>query len=45
VIEATFGHAVGDVVTLETSDGRRVSWAYATDPEGNIIELQSWSAA
>ena len=23
--------------------GRRVTWCYVTDPEGNVIELQSWS--
>jgi catechol 2,3-dioxygenase-like lactoylglutathione lyase family enzyme len=37
------GRAVGAVVTLQTADGRYVTWAYVTDPEGNIIELQSWS--
>jgi predicted enzyme related to lactoylglutathione lyase len=37
------GGSVGDVVTLTTSDGRRVTWTYVTDPEGNIIELQSWA--
>jgi predicted enzyme related to lactoylglutathione lyase len=37
------GGAVGDVVTLITADGRRVTWCYVTDPEGNIVELQSWS--
>ena len=37
------GHAVGDVVALETATGARVTWCYVTDPEGNIIELQSWS--
>ena len=37
------GSAVGSVVTLQTADGRRVTWAYVRDPEGNIIELQSWS--
>lgn len=37
------GRAVGDVVTLTTADGRHVTWCYVTDPEGNIIELQSWS--
>jgi catechol 2,3-dioxygenase-like lactoylglutathione lyase family enzyme len=36
------GRAVGDVVTLTTADGRQVTWCYLTDPEGNIIELQSW---
>lgn len=38
------GRAVGEVVTLTTSDGRRVTWGYVTDPEGNIIELQAWAA-
>jgi len=37
------GAAVGAVVTLQTADGRYVTWAYVTDPEGNIVELQSWS--
>lgn len=36
------GSAIGDVVTLTTATGRRVTWCYVTDPEGNIIELQSW---
>ncbi|MEX0631107.1 MAG: VOC family protein [Chloroflexota bacterium] len=38
------GGRVGDVVTLTTADGRRVTWCYVTDPEGNILELQAWSA-
>jgi predicted enzyme related to lactoylglutathione lyase len=37
------GKAKGDVVTLQTSDGAKVTWCYATDPEGNVVELQSWS--
>ena len=37
------GREVGEVVTLTTADGRQVTWCYLTDPEGNIIELQSWS--
>lgn len=37
------GDAVGDVVTLTTTDGRQVTWCYVTDPEGNALELQSWS--
>jgi predicted enzyme related to lactoylglutathione lyase len=40
---AAGGKPVGDVVTLTTKDGRRVTWCYVTDPEGNIIELQAWS--
>jgi hypothetical protein len=39
------GQAVGEVVTLAVADGRRVTWCYVTDPEGNIIELQAWSTA
>jgi predicted enzyme related to lactoylglutathione lyase len=37
------GSPVGDVVTLATATGSRVTWCYVTDPEGNVIELQSWS--
>jgi predicted enzyme related to lactoylglutathione lyase len=37
------GGVVGETVTLQTADGRRVTWIYVTDPEGNIVELQSWS--
>ncbi len=37
------GRAVGEVVTLTTSIGTKVTWCYVTDPEGNVIELQSWS--
>ncbi|HEX2756762.1 MAG TPA: VOC family protein [Candidatus Limnocylindrales bacterium] len=37
------GRAIGEVVTLRTADGRFVTWTYVTDPEGNIVELQSWS--
>jgi predicted enzyme related to lactoylglutathione lyase len=40
---AAGGGIVGEVVTLQTADGRFVKWAYVTDPEGNILELQSWS--
>lgn len=41
---AAGGGRVGAIVTTATSDGRRVTWCYATDPEGNIVELQAWSA-
>jgi predicted enzyme related to lactoylglutathione lyase len=40
---AAGGRAVGEVVTLQTADGRFVTWSYVTDSEGNIVELQSWS--
>ena len=39
------GGSIGEVVTLETADGRRVTWCYVSDPEGNIVELQSWTPA
>ena len=32
-------------ITTQTADGRRVTWVYATDPDGNLVELQAWSAA
>jgi predicted enzyme related to lactoylglutathione lyase len=37
------GSAVGDIVTLTTTTGSRVTWCYVRDPEGNVVELQSWS--
>ena len=39
------GAAVGEVVTLQTADGRRVTWCYVTDPEDNVVELQAWTEA
>lgn len=39
---AAGGRAVGEVVTLTTPAGGRVTWCYVTDPEGNGIELQKW---
>jgi predicted enzyme related to lactoylglutathione lyase len=41
-ILAAGGGVVGNVVTLTTATGSRVTWCYVTDPEGNILELQSW---
>jgi glyoxylase I family protein len=43
IVLAEGGRGVGSVVTLQTADRRRVTWTYVTDPEGNILELQSWS--
>ena len=39
---AAGGESVGEIVTLTTTTGARVTWCYVTDPEGNMIELQSW---
>jgi catechol 2,3-dioxygenase-like lactoylglutathione lyase family enzyme len=41
VVEAG-GTPLGETVTLRTSAGRLVTWCYVSDPEGNLIELQSW---
>jgi catechol 2,3-dioxygenase-like lactoylglutathione lyase family enzyme len=38
---AAGGRAVGDVVTLTNALGKQLTWVYVTDPEGNILELQS----
>jgi predicted enzyme related to lactoylglutathione lyase len=37
------GSVVGDIVTVAVSTSARVTWCYVRDPEGNIIELQSWA--
>ena len=37
------GGAVGEIVTLQIASGAKVTWCYVSDPEGNNIELQSWS--
>ncbi|HNP73386.1 MAG TPA: VOC family protein [Kouleothrix sp.] len=37
------GRPIGGIVTLEIAGGARVTVVYMADPEGNIIELQSWS--
>jgi catechol 2,3-dioxygenase-like lactoylglutathione lyase family enzyme len=41
-ILAAGGKALGEIVTLQTADGARVTFVYVTDPEGNILELQAW---
>jgi predicted enzyme related to lactoylglutathione lyase len=39
------GKKVGEIVTLQIAAGAKVTWCYVTDPEGNILELQSWTAS
>lgn len=41
---AAGGGAVGEVVAAPIGGAGQVTFAYVTDPEGNIIELQHWSA-
>ena len=42
-VVAAGGRAFGEVVTTAAGD-RAVTWVYAQDPEGNLVELQAWSA-
>lgn len=41
---AAGGGAVGEVVSLPVRGSGVVTFAYVTDPEGNMIEVQHWSA-
>ena len=43
VLEAG-GGSVGEIVTLTIASGAKVTWCYLSDPEGNLLEIQSWSA-
>ncbi|MBW2271229.1 MAG: VOC family protein [Deltaproteobacteria bacterium] len=38
------GSSVGDVVCMSPDPGHQVTWCYVADPEGNLLELQSWSS-
>jgi predicted enzyme related to lactoylglutathione lyase len=40
---AAGGHEFGKIVTMAIATGAKVTWVYMTDPEENLIELQSWS--
>ena len=40
---AAGGSAVGQIVLLEVPGAGTVTFAYVTDPEGNVVELQRWS--
>jgi len=37
------GRPVGEIVTLGIAGGAQVTVCYMTAPEGNVLELQSWS--
>ena len=36
------GHMVGERIEVDIPGAGRIVFAYVTDPEGNIIELQRW---
>ncbi|MFC1858804.1 VOC family protein [Thermodesulfobacteriota bacterium] len=40
---ATGGSVVGDHVTVEIPAAGIITFVYAADPEGNVIELQQWA--
>ena len=40
---AAGGRKVGSIVTVTPGEGIQITWAYVTDPEDNIIELQARS--
>jgi catechol 2,3-dioxygenase-like lactoylglutathione lyase family enzyme len=42
---AAGGAPVGELVTTVIASGDRITWCYVTDPEGNIVELQSVTRA
>ena len=39
---AAGGGVVGETVTVEIAGAGEITFAYLTDPEGNIIEVQAW---
>lgn len=39
------GGQIGELVTADYPGGVTACFVYATDPEGNILELQSWTRA
>jgi catechol 2,3-dioxygenase-like lactoylglutathione lyase family enzyme len=38
------GGVIGDTIRAEIAGVGSITFVYVTDPEGNIIELQRWSA-
>ena len=40
---AAGGHALGELVSAEIAGAGRITFVYAADPEGNLLELQHWS--
>jgi catechol 2,3-dioxygenase-like lactoylglutathione lyase family enzyme len=40
---AAGGSRYGEIITSTTATGDRVTWCYAADPDGNLVELQAWS--
>ena len=43
LVLAEGGGTLGEIVSLDITHAGHIELVYATDPEGNIIELQRWS--
>lgn len=43
-VMAAGGRSVGEIVEVEIPDAGQIRFVYAADPEGNILELQTWAA-
>lgn len=41
-VVAAGGGMLGQVVTVDIAGAGRIEFAYATDPEGNVVEVQRW---
>jgi len=42
-VVAASGGVVGELVSVDIPGAGTIAFVYATDPEGNVIELQHWS--
>jgi catechol 2,3-dioxygenase-like lactoylglutathione lyase family enzyme len=42
-LKAAGGGTVGEQISTVYPDGRKLTLVYATDPEGNIVEILNWS--
>jgi len=40
-VQSLGGELIGDVVTTMVGTDKSITWCYMTDPEGNIVELQT----
>jgi predicted enzyme related to lactoylglutathione lyase len=43
-VRAAGGGSVGEAVSTDIPGAGKIRFVYATDPEGNVIELQEWSS-
>ncbi len=42
MVMANGGRLIGEVITREVPGAGTITFAYAADPEGNILEIQKW---